>query len=194
MIGRWVSGGQRPTYADAEDLAAGETFPSRTIAMTSSGGTVPTGTGNLRLVYGTARRNEPITRLRIGHGATAGTTQTLVRWGVYSQAVNGDLALVASTVNDATLFTGAGNAEYEKLLSATWNKVKGQRYAFGVLVVTAGVAPTLAGSLLNLSVQPNLARGPRVLANVPGQADLPGTVVVASLAVSASMFWVEAAP
>lgn len=143
--------------------------------------TVSTGTGILRLSFFQANRSVTYPGIRVRTSSTAAAaTPTLCRMGVWSVASNGDLAaLVASTPNDTALFS-AINTAYAKTFSAPLNLTQGFRYAAGVLVVTAGAAPTMAGVSLPNAAEAGLDE--RDCANVTGQADLPATVAAASLA------------
>lgn len=170
-------------------LSSGEeVFPRHCAAFT----TVATGSGNLRLSFFTARTTESITKVRLTSGSTAaGATPTLVRVGVYSVAGNGDITLEAAIANDTTLLAAA-TTEYERSLTATFNKVAGSRYAVGVLVVTAATAPTLQGTSAG---GPSIAaRAPRLTAFVSGQTDLPASVASASLGATSLCPYFEVAP
>ena len=75
-------------------------------------------------------------------GATA--TVTVCQIGVYEVAENGDLTLIGSTANDATLFN-TSNSNATKALSAPVNLVGGTTYAFGLLHVTSGTEANFWG-------------------------------------------------
>lgn len=165
-------------YWETQALTSGESTIPRlladnvaSLAMTSQ---------LLRLAFHTAKKTETITQVRVMTGTTAaGATPSLVRIGVYTVDTAGDLTLVASTANDTALLAGA-NTVYTKALSASFTKSAGQRYAFGLLVVTAAAAPTIVGALIPGSTEGGVA--PRLNANVAAQADLPATVAAGSLA------------
>lgn len=158
-------------------LTAGEALMPRDVASSA----VTMSSGNLRLAYFTARKSEVVTTLRVTTNSTAaGATPTLVRYGLYTVAANGDITLVASTANDTTLFAAA-NTAYPKALSAAYTKRAGVRYAIGVLVVTGAAAPTIVGENYGGSGA-DWALAPRLSGIVGGQADLPASVVAASVA------------
>lgn len=159
-------------------LATGvETVSRVSVSMNNA-----TGTGSLRLCYFTARKSLTATSSRMYSGSTAaGATPTLVRWGVYSLDAAGAGTLVASIVNDAALFA-TQNTAYTRALSAPLALTAGQRYAFGLLVVTGAAAPTVAGFACVAALQPELALAPRMCAALGGQADLPASFTDASLA------------
>lgn len=163
---------------DPDWLAVGEeTMHRRLVIVTSAA----TGTGNLRLAYFTARKSETVTQVRMWTGGTAAAaTPTLCRIGVYSVAANGDLALVAATANDVTLFAAA-NTAYTRALTASFAKVAGQRYAIGPLIVTAAAAPTVLGNGLWGSTPAELGAAPRLAGVLSSQADLPTTALAASV-------------
>lgn len=155
--------------------------------------TVPTGNQSLRLSYFTARKSETITQVRILSGGTAaGATPTLVRVGLYTVAANGDITLVASTANDTTLLA-SGSTSYTKALQASYAKVAGQRYAVGILVVTGATAPTVCGgpNFIN-ATESGLA--PKLGGLVGSQADLPSSVVAASVSDGAQRPYVVMLP
>lgn len=102
--------------------------------------------------------------------------------GIYSVAANGDLTLVASTPNDTTLFA-ATFTSYSKALSAALNKVAGQRYALGLIVVTAAAIPSFIGwAGVNASIfQATMLQSPTLAARMNGQVNLPANIPVGSL-------------
>lgn len=153
-------------------LATGESTVARRAATT--GGLTMT-SQLLRLGFFTAEKSETITKLRVGVGTTvAGSTPTLIRLGVYSiNPATKVLTLIRSTVNDTTLL--AAQATYEKALSESWAKVAGERYAIGLLVVTAAAAPTIAGISIGLPAT-ELGVSPRESATLAAQANLPETI------------------
>jgi len=143
---------------------------------------------SLRLTFFTARTSETVTQVRQWTGTTAaGATPSLCRLGLYSVAANGDIALVASTPNDTTLFAAA-NTAYTKSFSASYALATGLRYALGILVVSAAAMPSFYSAAAALSAT-ELATAPRLAAAVAAQADLPASVVAASLGLSALAFY-----
>lgn len=185
-----ATGAQGPASAsDSNLLESGEgTLPrinvrDSTLALTS---------GTLRLSYFTARRTETVVSARVFSGGTAaGATPTLVRVGIYSVAVNGDLTLIASTPNDTTLLA-AQNTAYTKAFSVPWSKVAGTRYALAILVVTGAAAPTTLGTFAAIATEAGLA--PRLAAAVSGQSDLPASIAAGSLANSTNMVYGAVVP
>jgi hypothetical protein len=170
----------RNPYYDANALTTGQETYSRLLVNNASNG--PT-SQSLRLTYFTARKTETATQVRVVTGGTAAAaTPTLVRFGIYSVAVNGDVALIASTANDTTLLAAAATA-YTKALQASVPLAAGTRYAFAILVVSAAAKPTLPCLVTGLAGTES-ALSPRLAASVAGQADLPASVVNASLAAS----------
>lgn len=174
------------------DLLNRLTVGEETIPRLNASSSATMSSGVLRLVFFTAAKTETITQLRVVVGSTpAAATPTLIRFGVYSVAASGDIALLASTPNDTTLLTVA-QTSYSKALSAPWVKVAGTRYAIGGLVVTAAAAPNLYGIVpLNTS---EMTLDPRVAASVGSQADLPGSVLNASVAAANATLYVACAP
>lgn len=166
------------------------TFP-RSLATAS--GAVSMASQTLHLTYFTAVRTFTTTQAVILNGTAAAATPTLVRAGIYSVAANGDLTLVASFANDTTLFSVA-NTVATKNWTASLGLTAGQRYALGVLVVTAASAPALTGAQFGSALGAfanRLGRPPRMAGVVTGQADLPGTVANASVGNTGSRAWIE---
>lgn len=134
----------------------------------------------VRFSYFTAKKTETITQLAV-HTVAAAVSPTLVRFGIYTVASNGDLALTsAATVNDTSLLIAA-NTEYTKAFASSFAKVAGTRYAVGGVCVggTAGTMYAIGGAA------GSLARAPRLTASVAG-SDLPATVAAGSLSAVAT--------
>lgn len=168
----------------AHDRAAvgGEFAPPRSEIVSTA---VQGSSGRLILWYFTASRTEDIGSITLWTGGTAAAaTPTLCRVGVYSVAGDGALTLLAAIANDTALF-GTTHTAYTRSLTSTFNKVAGQRYAIGVLVVSGGTVPAFLGSSnIGASTQDNiLAIEPRLAARLDGQTDLPSSVANASLLV-----------
>ena len=167
-------------------IAAGEEVLPR---FTVAGAQPLAASGTLHLTYFTARKTEAITKVRMLTDATAATGVTLARMGIYSVDGTGTLTLVAATANDATLFGGT-YTPYQRNLTTTFNKVKGSRYAVGVLVIGTTMpvitATTCAGADASLP--------PRLCAILAGQTDLPVAATNASLAEDYRLFQATITP
>ena len=161
-----------------DDLSLGEsTMPRGNI--TGSG---VSAAGTMTLAYFTARKTESITQIRTITGAQAQVAPTLSRIAVYSVDDAGNLLLVASVSSDTALWTAA-NTAYTSTFSASWNKIRGQRYAVGILTVGATTAPSFAGTTAIPASEAFLK--PMLSAKVTSLSDLPSTVLVANLAATA---------
>lgn len=115
--------------------------------------TITSVSGQLRLNYFTARKTETTTQVRIWTGTvSAAPTPTLCKFGLWQIDANGNGTLVASTANDTTLFA-AVNTSYTRSWIAPYAKVAGQRYATGVLIVSALTMPQFIGSLVTNAVE-----------------------------------------
>ncbi|WBB94190.1 hypothetical protein [Verrucosispora sp. WMMC514] len=181
--GTWVTVGTPPalTSLSADALTVGEIVPRRDRINSNS---VALLSGLLVLGYWTADKTETINTLTAHTGgAAAGATPTLCRMGVYSVAGNGNLTLVAATDDDTSLFAAA-NTAYPKALASPWNKVAGQRYAVGLLVVTGAAMPTFHGQLWPSTAVSSalLFAGPPVVSRMLSQTDLPSSIAAGSLA------------
>lgn len=171
-------------WDQADKLTSGEEVFSRDFA---TNGTNATTSNTLRLSYFTARKSENTTGVRVLSGGTAaGATPTLCKIALFLIAANGDGTLVASTASDTSLFA-ATNTAYPKSWAASYAKVSGQRYALGVLVVTAATAPTLTGLAPTSTAEMSLA--PRLTGSIAAQSDMPSSFTAGSVASSFSRFY-----
>lgn len=159
-----------PTALQAGSLQVGEETMPRELMTTGTG---PSASGQLRLTYFTAQKTEVTTQVRIyTSGTAAGATPTLCRIGLYVVNPDNSITLVASTANDTTLFA-ATNTAYTKSWSTPYTKVAGQRYAIGVLVVTAATLPNFAGQGVQQSLESTTA--PYLATSVNSLSDLPAS-------------------
>lgn len=134
--------------------------------------------GSLHLTYFTARKTEVINTVQMVVDATAATGTTLARMGLYSvNAANGNLTLIAATANDPTLFNAAYTA-FQRPLTSAFNKSKGTRYAFAVLVVGTGM-PAISALISPAGIDSSAA--PRLNGLLAGQTDLPGSIAAGSV-------------
>lgn len=146
------------------------------------------GSGRLHLTYFTARATQVITQTLTATSTTAAAaTPTLCRIGLY--AIDGAKAgtLVASTANDTTLWS-ASFATYTRALTTGATVTAGQRYALGLLVVTAGALPTFYGNgaTPQLGATFGVGASPRLSGFLASQTDLPASFTDAALTVNAS--------
>lgn len=132
--------------------------------------------GTVHLTYFTARKTETINNVRMLSDATAGAGVTLARMGIYSVAGNGNLTLVASTANDATLFDDVFSP-YPKALTGAFAKVKGTRYAFAVLVI-GSTMPAITGLTVSGA---DSSLDPRLCGILGGQTDLPANITAGTV-------------
>jgi hypothetical protein len=175
-----VTGGVQDTPAGADTSTAdlldvGEETIPRNYALS---GSVTVSTGTLRLTFFTARKSETTTQVRVMTGGTAAAaTPTLCRLGLYQ--IDGTAAtLVASTANDTTLFA-ATNTAYTRSWSTPFSKIAGQRYAFGVLVVSGAATPAFFGQVV--SSGPEALMSPALAGFLSAQADLTAAFSTGSL-------------
>jgi Pectate lyase superfamily protein len=164
----------------ADRVDAGEIIPVRDLIVSSG---IFVTSGEMTMSCFTAEKTETITTLTCWTGSTAAAaTPTLCRLGIYSLAANGDGTLIASTPNDTTLFS-ATNATYTRTLSVPWSKVRGQRYAFALLVVTTVATPTFHGQAFPATAVSATINGvmPRLVSRLSGQTDLPASFVNGAL-------------
>jgi hypothetical protein len=177
-------------WSDGNEVSVGESTMRRADVVT--GANLVSGQENF--IFFTAKKTETINNVYTITTAAAGATPTLCRFGIYSVDSSGNLTLVASTPNDTTLFAAA-NTAYTKALSAPFNKVAGQRYAVGLLIVSAASMPSFLGQnsggvsagLLN-------ATTPRIAGSLSGLSDLANSTTNAALGLLAQKEYVELRP
>lgn len=166
-----------PPGIDSELLDNGtEMAPARGVLNNAAGG--PSGSGQLVLTGFTAKRTAVVNTISMVTGNTAaGATPTLCRIGVWSVNDAGDIALIAATANDPTLFA-ATYSRYDVPLTTPWAKVIGSHYAVGVLIVTAATVPSfMCDAGVNAgAVNPLFALAPLMGGRVSPLADLPASV------------------
>lgn len=144
-------------------------------------------TGSLRLGYFRAVDDSTVTTMAAqGHTTAAGATPTLVRFGLYSIAANGDGTLIASTPNDTALFA-VGSTFTEKALSVPVSLTRGSLYAAALLVVSGAATPTVAGMA---SIGTVLVEDERVSGLINSQTDLPGSFVVGDVGSFTGIQWI----
>lgn len=135
----------------------------------------------MRIGYFTAPKTFAVTNVRLFTGSTSPGVPTLVRFGLYSIAANGDMdSLLASTANDTTLLNAASTV-YTKALQAGYTLVAGTRYAAGLLVVTSNTAPNVAAVPYGST---SITLTPRTCAQRASQSDLPASITDANQALS----------
>lgn len=168
----------------------GETTMPRALA---SGAALAT-TAGLRLTYFTPRTSETITQVRVLSGTTAaGATPTLIRFGIYRIDATGAGTLIASTANDTALLAAASTT-YTKTLEAAWSKVAAQRYAFGVLVVTAAAFPTMQGFASTGAATNEPIPVPKYAGLIGSVTDLPASFVDGTVSASGQLFYAHFIP
>jgi hypothetical protein len=163
---------------DPNLLASGEEVLPRDLCQLE----YPLDSGTCFFTYFTARKTEPITKVQTGINGTAGASLTLARVGVYT-AVGGTLTLVASSVNDTTMWT-ATSTPYQKALSATFNKVAGVRYAVCLLAI--GVTMPVLECIAVRYQSAGFA--PRIQGELAAQSNLPASTPESGLSTSYRRF------
>lgn len=149
--------------------------------------------GQMRLTYFTAAKTELVSQVQLlSGGIAAGATPTLCRAGIYSVAANGDLTLAGSIANDTTLFSAASTT-YTRSLSASFTKQAGQRYAFGILVVSAAAMPNIPCSAGN-NAAAAWSVAPKLVGRVDSLTDLPASVTAAGVGATGQAFYSTVLP
>jgi hypothetical protein len=174
-------------FYSTQGLAAGETCLPR--LNIGNGPTLIS--QKLQLTYWTAARTETINNIGTFTGATAaGATPTYCAMGCYSVAANGNVTLLGACANDTTLFATTFT-EYIRAVTTPFQKVQGQRYAFGILVISAAAMPVIDG-YNGTVLKPSIA--PMLTSSITGQATLPASVASGSLGSTASACFGEVTP
>lgn len=156
---------------DPEAVSVGD----ETMSRRGSGSTVPTTSGTLYLSFFTAKRSETKTKLGVYTNATAAAaTPTYAAMGLYSLAANGTLTQIGVTASDTTLFSTTFTFNERTLTNGGVATVIGQRYALGLLIVSAAAMPTFYGSVN--SFPPAYSLPPFMSATVTGQSALPASI------------------
>lgn len=132
--------------------------------------------GQVVFTFFTPAYNATVTTVRTVTSSPQAAGLTLARMGLYT-ASGDDVTLVAQTANDTSLWT-AQSTQYTRTFDtaggypASYNLVKGQRYALGIIAVGTTM-PQLYGNGFSLSTINALA--PRLCTLASGQTDLPTT-------------------
>lgn len=174
-----------PDSPDVADLVALSyplnllTSGEEVIPRDAVGGEVQMVAGTMHLSYFTARTTGSITGIKTTSGA-ASTGATLARVGIYSiDASTGAGTLVASIASDLTLWASSYTT-YTRSLTVALSKVKGTRYAIGVLF-TGTTPPEAECNSIRFG---SAAQAPRISGDLSGQTNLPASFADASLSVS----------
>lgn len=137
--------------------------------------------GDVAFTFFTPAYNATVTTVRTATASPAAASLTAAKLGLYTVSGN-DLTLVARTANDTTLFTSTFT-QYTRTFDTTggfpasYNLVKGQRYAMAIFVAGTTM-PQLYGNGFTMSVLNTLS--PRLTAVATGQTDLPATFTASS--------------
>ncbi len=166
-------------------VSTGGTFAMRRFANAFDN--VGTGTQVLKLTYFRCQRTETISQIRTWVGAiAAAATPTISRFGLWTANPDGELtALVASTTNDTSLFMGSTQSAKTKSLSSSYQLIKEQYYAVGLLVVSSAATPQFAGTFVGVDAESG--SGDRWAGQATGQTNLPSTLAAVSVVDASSV-------
>lgn len=166
-----------------------ETFP-RWAASNFGVSTGPSGTAWFS--FFTPSQAKTFSTIRTSSGDTAAAaTPTVARVGLYTSDGT-TLTLVARTANTTSLWAATFTAYNTALATAggfpaSYTVVPGQRYAWGLVVVSAAAMPTLYGVL---PVHGDImALAPMLSKSLAAQADLPTSQAISGLANNNRMFY-----
>lgn len=129
----------------------------------------------LILSYFTAGRVLNVSQFRTVTGSftPGGAAPTLCKMGLYQVNSDNSLTLLCSTANDTTLWAAAGTTYTRGVGSGSHTTIRGQRYAFAVLIDGTGTMPALIGQSPDGNVAITV---PRLAGRVTGQTDLPASI------------------
>lgn len=179
--------------ADKYLLAAGGEYAMERGPLASSSALA---SGSMYVTYFRAKKTEPITKIAVETtGTAAGATPTLVRMGIFSVGADDGLTALLAAITSDTALLSVANTKYQASLTSTFSKVRGTRYACGLLVVTGAALPTMVGwPGASAQVGTDLAVSPKVTGVVTGQTDLPSSVAAASVVGNSRGVQFEMAP
>jgi hypothetical protein len=163
-----------------------ETIP-RWFADNNSAGVLVTGVASFTMVN--APFNKTISQLSFQTGAITAATISQAQFGLYTVAANGDLTLVASSAVDTAW--GGTFAATTKALTGSYNVLKGQRYAFGVLCVATTMPNYVGRGATGLAVDAALPRM-NAKTTASGLTSLPASVTNANLSTPQPSFYMYA--
>lgn len=162
-----------------------ETMPRVAIGSTS----VPMNSGTVRFAFFTCRQQSTPSSIRIISGGTAAApTPTLVKFGLYSVDVSGNMTLMAATASDTTRFSASSTAYTTPFSSSPGSLVVGNRYAIAAIVVTAAAAPTITGSQPG-GFASEFAINPITTGTLGGATDLPATTSTSLLGQTSGLMY-----
>ncbi|MEW9872750.1 hypothetical protein [Arthrobacter sp. HS15c] len=163
------------TGAEWASLTANRTPGEETMTRSSANSNVQMTSGRLTLTFFTARSATSAANVTLATAdRAAASIPTLARIGLYLVNADNTLTLVASTVNDTSLFSATFTQYTRAFSSPVYTLTPGQRYAIGIIIVSGASLPTFAGAGPNvegLSLAP-----PRIAGYLAGKSDLPPSV------------------
>jgi len=184
-----VPGDQSQTMGDAAAalrlIKVGQETFARMFTNTQS---EPLASGVVKFAYFVANKTQTATKASVETGTAAGATPTLCRLGLYSVDAAGDLTLVASTVNDTSLFSTSYSVQ-QRSFSSPYTLVEGMTYALAVLCVTAAATPTFAANN-TLLVGADHGLLPLLGGETAGHLDLPASISSGSISTVNPIFGV----
>jgi hypothetical protein len=179
--GTWHAGGGND-FTTTQQIAAGECIYPR--IPVSTGPVLIS--GSMFLFFWTAQKTETINFLTsISESIAAGATPTYAAFAVFSVDGSGNLTQVAITANDTSIFNGTFQTK-KLATTAPWNKIAGQRYAYGILMVSSFAMPNVGG--FNGSL-PYSSNPPRVAGQITGQTSILSSYAVGSISNASSSIW-----
>jgi hypothetical protein len=165
-------------FKTGELVTNGETLYPRYGTAESSSGFL---TERLALTYFIPQRTESVTEVIISGGAIVASGLTFAKIGVFSEATNGDLALVGVTADLHTSLFSSAYGTYTESFTSGFTKTAGQRYALGVLLIGTTM-PNFYGASCGYQ-----GAAPKVSGYVDSETTMPTSITNGSINVGTFM-------
>lgn len=152
--------------------------------------------GRLFLHYFTAERTETCNLIEMWNGTVAAApTPTLIRIGFWAIDAAGSGVLVCATDHSSSIFAAVSTA-YSRTLIGGFAKIRGQRYAMGLLVVSSVAVPTPYSRSTSAfgGADTVLGRSPKVAGTILGLTDLPSSFDSSAVANSRVLYSARITP
>lgn len=178
----WATLTVGPQTGSMEALWTGGEVIVPRMQVTSQGGTFASGT--LTLTFGTATVTETIGHISCQTAGTNASGGTYAAYGLYTVDSSGNLTLVAHSNSDTTLwiyqYTSLNGYNVSAALTASYQKIAGQRYAVGALFVGT-TPPSIVGAAASAGDAGTNFIQPMLSAKLTGQSSIPSSITVGSL-------------
>jgi hypothetical protein len=177
----------------------GHTNPTRveTAMRLFFANTVNLTAGNAYFTYFTPDVNITVQNFLSANGGTVPVGITLARLGLYTVDGSGNLACVARTASNASMWNSTNTIITQAIADdgaaspgsiSSYALLRGTRYAFAFLQVGGGTAPVVAARQLPVQALA-LTLSPTLCTQISGQTDLASSYTVGSLSASTNFYY-----